>query len=87
MSNSFCLTKNLVLNSLGGYEFLGKRQVRDSNPIQANGPGAGQSVQHYHIHIMPRYAGDEDLKINWGLTQGDMDEIKATYENIARCLG
>ena len=44
-------------------------------------------MQHYHIHIMPRYAGDEDLKINWGLTQGDMDEIKATYENIARCLG
>ena len=57
------------------------------NLLQANGPGAGQSVQHFHIHIMPRYAGDEHLKINWGLNQGDMDEIEATYGKIAGCLG
>lgn len=57
------------------------------NLIQANGPGAAQSVRHFHIHIMPRYAGDEQLKINWGLEPGDMDEIKAAYEKIAGCLG
>ena len=51
------------------------------NLIQANGPGAGQSVHHLHIHIMPRIEGD-DLKINWGLNPGDMDAIKATYEKV-----
>ena len=57
------------------------------NLLQANGPGAGQSVQHFHIHIMPRYAGDEDLEINWGLNPGDTDEIKEAYGKIAGCLG
>jgi len=57
------------------------------NILQANGPGAGQSVQHFHIHIMPRYTGDEHLKINWGLTPGDLDEIKATYEKMLGCVG
>ena len=57
------------------------------NLLQANGPGAAQSVPHFHIHIMPRYAGDENLKINWGLVPGDMDEIKAVREKIAGCLG
>ena len=56
------------------------------NLLQANGPGAGQSVQHFHIHIMPRYAGDEELKINWGLEPGDRDGIEAVYGKIAGCL-
>jgi histidine triad (HIT) family protein len=51
------------------------------NLIQANGPGAGQSVFHFHIHIMPRRAGD-DLKLNWGHTPGDMAAIKAVYEEV-----
>src|SRR5580704_10432260 len=28
------------------------------NLIQANGAGAGQSVPHLHVHIMPRRSGD-----------------------------
>ena len=27
------------------------------NLLQANGPGAGQSVFHFHIHILPRRTG------------------------------
>ncbi len=56
------------------------------NLIQANGPGAAQSVQHFHIHILPRYAGDKNLKVNWGIQPGDRDAIKAAYEKIAGCL-
>lgn len=39
-----------------------------------------------YIHIMPRYAGDEQLKINWGLEPGGRDEIEAAYGKIAGCL-
>jgi histidine triad (HIT) family protein len=53
------------------------------NLVQANGPGAAQSVFHLHVHIMPRFTGDE-LKLNWGLKPGDMDEIKTLSEEIAR---
>lgn len=56
------------------------------NLAQANGPGAGQSVFHLHIHILPRLTGD-DLKLNWGHRPGDMDEIKAVYEKVRAAIG
>ena len=49
--------------------------------IQANGKGAAQSVMHYHVHIVPRMLGD-DLKINWKLVPGDLDEISSVAERI-----
>jgi len=54
------------------------------NLVQANGPGAAQSVFHFHLHIMPRFEGDE-LKLNWGMPPepGDMEAIKALGEQIA----
>ena len=44
------------------------------NVLQANGPGAKQSVFHTHFHIIPRRADDE-LTMNWELQKGDMDQI------------
>lgn len=44
------------------------------NLVQANGPGAAQSVQHFHMHVLPRRLGDE-LKINWALTPGNRERI------------
>jgi histidine triad (HIT) family protein len=45
------------------------------NVLQANGPAAGQSVYHYHVHVLPRRS-DDDAKINWGLRPGDMARIE-----------
>ena len=55
------------------------------NLVQANGSGAAQSVLHFHMHVLPRFSGD-DLKLNWGLKPGDMDEIKSTCERIKAVL-
>ena len=30
---------------------------------QSNGPGAHQEVPHFHMHVMPRWTGDELLRI------------------------
>ena len=51
------------------------------NLIQANGPGAAQSVPHLHIHILPRHTND-GLAINWHPKPGDMAKIKQVYERI-----
>lgn len=51
------------------------------NLIQCNGEAAGQSVFHFHMHVLPRQSGDE-LKMNWGLSPGDMDAIGALAEKI-----
>lgn len=56
------------------------------NLIQANGPGAAQSVMHFHIHILPRRLGDE-FKINWGLKPGNREAITRLAEKIKAKLG
>jgi histidine triad (HIT) family protein len=55
------------------------------NLVQANGPGALNSVPHLHVHILPRYTGD-DLKLNWGVNPGDMAEIQAVADKVRATL-
>ena len=55
------------------------------NLVQANGPAAGQSVPHLHIHIMPRRAGD-DVTLNWEPKPGDRAEIEAIYKKLKAAL-
>jgi len=55
------------------------------NLLQANGEGAGQSVPHLHIHIMPRVKGD-DVNLNWEQKPGDMAAIRAVYERLKASL-
>jgi len=55
------------------------------NLVQANGPAAGQSVPHLHIHIMPRRTGD-DVALNWEPTPGDRAEIEAVYKKLKAAL-
>lgn len=51
------------------------------NLVQANGPGAAQSVFHFHIHVLPREKDDE-LKLNWGPKPGDIADIEASFAKI-----
>ena len=53
------------------------------NVLQNNGTAAGQTVFHYHMHLIPRYAADEDAALlNW--TPGSVDEetLKALKEQM-----
>ncbi len=47
------------------------------NIVQNNGTAAGQSVFHYHMHLIPRYEGDTvDIKWKLGsLTDEDKEYI------------
>lgn len=55
------------------------------NLIQANGPGAGQSVGHFHFHVFPRRANDR-LAINWRPKPGDPARIAALAAHIRSLL-
>jgi histidine triad (HIT) family protein len=55
------------------------------NLLQAHGEGAGQSVPHLHIHIMPRRAGDA-VSLNWEPKPGDMKEIEAISKRLKAAL-
>lgn len=55
------------------------------NLVQANGPGAQQSVQHFHVHVLPRKPGDQ-LMLNWGAKPGDHETFAALAEKIRASL-
>ena len=55
--------------------------------VQLNGPGANQVVLHYHLHLVPRIAGDPELPVaTWELKEGDMEEVKETAARIAAAI-
>ncbi len=55
------------------------------NLIQSNGPGAAQSVAHFHLHVLPRKMND-GLLVNWPLQPGDRTHIAAVAERIRSFL-
>ncbi len=55
------------------------------NLLQANGRAAFQSVPHFHLHLIPRWA--EDGKgFDWELVKGEMEKIKAIADRITGAL-
>lgn len=54
-------------------------QCNGFNIVQNNGESAGQTVRHFHIHLIPRYVGDGQ-QIGWKVTNPsdeELNEIKA----------
>ena len=46
------------------------------NVLNSCGRAAWQTVFHFHVHVIPRYAGDP-LRLPWTPAPGDRDEIAA----------
>ena len=51
------------------------------NIVQNNGEVSGQSVFHFHIHLIPRYENDGQT-INWKQTSPTAEELAAVKEEI-----
>lgn len=53
------------------------------NVLQNNGEAAGQTVFHYHMHLIPRYEGGEDAKWGeWEHQEFSEDEMKNICEKM-----
>ncbi len=52
------------------------------NLVQNNEAVAGQTVQHFHLHLIPRYEGDGQ-NINWVPGEVSQEELEAVRREIA----
>lgn len=51
------------------------------NLVQNNGETAGQTVFHFHMHLIPRYKDDNQV-IGWKPNDADADEQKKILDKI-----
>ena len=58
------------------------------NLIQSNGRAASQIIDHFHLHLIPRWPGDALARaMEWGMKPGDMGEISGIAEKVRENLG
>lgn len=55
------------------------------NLVQNNGEAAGQTVLHFHMHVIPRYAGEEKI-LCWTPSPTDPNTLSETALEIASKL-
>lgn len=53
------------------------------NLMQNNGESAGQTVFHFHMHLIPRYVNDGQV-IGWIPGHPESDELEAIKETILK---
>ena len=56
------------------------------NVLQNNGQAAGQVVMHYHVHIIPRWAGDRAVGY-WKPGTATADELRDLAALITAAVG
>ena len=73
---AMCLAKKL------GKEMKEKLGADGFNLVQNNGTAAGQTVFHFHLHMIPRYEGDGQT-IQWeprAASPEELSEVKGLFE-------
>jgi len=52
---------------------------------QANGAAAGQTVYHFHLHLVPRYAND-GMDLTWPTKNPSREQLQANAARIRAAL-
>ena len=59
--------------------------LTDLNLVQNNGPIAGQTVNHFHLHLIPRHEGDS-VTVAWKQLDLTDEQIAAMQEKLKQAL-
>ncbi len=80
--NLFAMPEDLLQGLIARAQTVGAAAVkaleaRGLNLLQSNGRAANQIIDHFHMHLIPRWSEDELKFAAWELRPGDMDDIAA----------
>lgn len=54
--------------------------------LQANGPEGGQTVFHFHMHVVPRH-GDDGVGLSWPRKEPGSEVLQGYAERLRAALG
>lgn len=74
-------SKVMVLAKKMAAKMTEKLSCDGFNIVQNNGEVAGQTVMHYHLHLIPRYQ-DDGQKILWKPTEVSQEELEEIKNSI-----
>ena len=75
LQRAACVAKKISAKLFEGLHATGL------NLVQNNGESAGQTVFHFHLHMIPRYDGDT-VRVGWKpgkLTDEDRDQVLSLF--------
>lgn len=75
----------MILAKKLGTKMVSKLNADGLNIVQNNGAAAGQTVMHYHLHIIPRYNSDGQ-HILWNPTEPDSEEQVKLCEELKNLI-
>jgi histidine triad (HIT) family protein len=74
-------SKTMILAKKMAAVMTDKLKCDGFNLVQNNGEAAGQTVMHFHLHLIPRY-NDDGQKILWKPTSPSQEELEAIKNQI-----
>jgi histidine triad (HIT) family protein len=77
-SNLFAVVPTIANALKDAYDLVGL------NTLNNNGAEAGQTVFHYHMHLIPRYGKEDDFGAKWKNNQKDY--TPAMLQDIAHTI-
>ena len=75
--------KTFVLAKKMATKMAEKLQCDGLNIVQNNGEIAGQTVFHFHLHLIPRYEGD-NVTVGWEQSESNPAELQELAKEIRR---
>lgn len=82
----FALDKNIAQKLFAATVEMAQKlqknlKINDLNLVNNNGKKAGQEVDHYHLHLLPRYL-DDGVEFKFKRQNLSQDEMKKIQEKI-----
>lgn len=74
-------SKVMVLAKKLGKQMVDNLKADGLNLVQNNGEAAGQTVTHFHLHLIPRYR-DDGQHILWKPGEVSQEELEETKNTI-----